>query len=291
MRLINKCKAINKGMSWHLKVCYNINWTEWGEDNESFKKAIKESQDYYENFITRSVHSSNKIEGNTLSYAETYAIIFNDNSFSLSDVKPREIYEAINLKYALQESLKQQDNEINPSLIVKLNEIINKNIKDTSGYRKIPVFIRGADFVPPEAKYVSNMVMEQLYFYNHSTLPLLERIADFHIQFEHIHPFEDGNGRTGRLLINHELIRNNEIPIVIPDNKRAEYFEYLQNYDVKGLAHMIEELQKVEKEKMNLYVKEIVSEDIDKSIEEDFEDRDIWSVKSNVHKWWLAFFY
>lgn len=256
-----------------------------------FKKAIKESQDYYENFITRSVHSSNKIEGNTLSYAETYAIIFNDNSFSLSDVKPREIYEAINLKYALQESLKQQDNEINPSLIVKLNEIINKNIKDTSGYRKIPVFIRGADFVPPEAKYVSNMVMEQLYFYNHSTLPLLERIADFHIQFEHIHPFEDGNGRTGRLLINHELIRNNEIPIVIPDNKRAEYFEYLQNYDVKGLAHMIEELQKVEKEKMNLYVKEIVSEDIDKSIEEDFEDRDIWSVKSNVHKWWLAFFY
>ena len=42
---------------------------------------------------------------------------------------------------------------------------------------------------------------------------------------------------------------------------------------------------------MNLYVKEIVSEDIDKSIEEDFEDRDIWSVKSNVHKWWLAFFY
>lgn len=183
--------------------------------------------------------------------------------------------DAINLKYALQESLKQQDNEINPSLIVKLNEIINKNIKDTSGYRKIPVFIRGADFVPPEAKYVSNMVMEQLYFYNHSTLPLLERIADFHIQFEHIHPFEDGNGRTGRLLINHELIRNNEIPIVIPDNKRAEYFEYLQNYDVKGLAHMIEELQKVEKEKMNLYVKEIVSEDINKSIEEDFEDRDI----------------
>lgn len=237
----------------------------------SFKKTIKESQEYYENFITRSVHSSNKIEGNTLSYAETYAIIFNDNSFSLSDVKPREIYEAINLKYALQESLKQQDNEINSSLIVKLNEIINKNIKDTSGYRKIPVFIRGADFVPPEAKYVPNMMMEQLYLYNHSTLPLLERIADFHIQFEHIHPFEDGNGRTGRLLINHELIRNNELPIVIPDNKRAEYFEYLQNYDVKGLANMIKELQMIEKEKINSYRKEIV----DENMEDDFKDNDI----------------
>lgn len=241
----------------------------------SFKKAIKNSQEYYENFITRSVHNSNKIEGNTLSYAETYAIIFNDNSFSLSDVKPREIYEAINLKYALQESLKYQENEINPTLIKKLNEIINKNICNTSGYRKVPVFIRGADFVPPEAKYVPNMIMEQLYFYNHSSLPLAEKIAEFHIHFEHIHPFEDGNGRTGRLLINHELIRNNQMPIVIPSEKRAEYFEYLQNYDVKGLANMIQELQKVEMEKMKTYFKGIANEYIDKNIEDTFEDRDI----------------
>lgn len=226
----------------------------------SFKEAIKTSQDYYENFITRSVHSSNRIEGSTLSYVETYAIIFNDNSFSLTDIKPREIYEALNLKYALHESLNQQDNEISPAFIIKLNEFINKNIKDTSGYRKIPVFIRGADFVPPEAKYVPNMIMEQLYLYNNSTLPLLERIANFHIQFEHIHPFEDGNGRTGRLLINHELIRNKELPIVIPENRRTEYFEYLQNYDVKGFAHMIKELQMVEKEKINSYVKEIAVE-------------------------------
>ena len=161
--------------------------------------------------------------------------------------------------------------EVNEHLFVPMHRLNYSTHSCNSKYYLLSIPIE----LPPEAKYVSNMVMEQLYFYNHSTLPLLERIADFHIQFEHIHPFEDGNGRTGRLLINHELIRNNEIPIVIPDNKRAEYFEYLQNYDVKGLAHMIEELQKVEKEKMNLYVKEIVSEDIDKSIEEDFEDRDI----------------
>lgn len=123
---------------------------------KSFRQAISESQDYYENFITRNVHGSNQIEGNTLSYVETYAIIFNDNTFSLSDVKPRELYEAINLKYALKISLDNIEEELNASFIIELNEMINKNIKETSGYRKVPVYIRGADFVPAEACSSSN---------------------------------------------------------------------------------------------------------------------------------------
>ena len=222
-----------------------------------FKEAIAKSKEYYENFITRSVHNSNRIEGSTLSYVETYAIIFNDNSFSLSDIKPREIYEAINLKYAMQKSLEileKQDNEINSSFIIKLNEIINKNIKDTTGYRKISVYIRGADFVPPEPSIVPRLIMEKLYLYHNDDRSLIERIADFHIQFVHIQPIE--NGRTGRLLINHELIRNGEMPVVIPEKMKTKYFEYLANYDVKGFANMIIELQKVEKEKMNEYLKD-----------------------------------
>jgi len=94
---------------------------------------------------------------------------------------------------------------------------------------------------------------ELLYQYNNSELPIIERIADYHIRFEHIHPFEDGNGRTGRVIINHELIRNNEIPIVIPEERRIEYFNYLQNYDTKGLTKMIKELQQIEENKINEY--------------------------------------
>ena len=70
-----------------------------------FLEAIK-NKDYYENFITRSVKNSNAIEGNTLSYAETYSILFVDESLPLQNVNPRELYEAINLKYALTHSLK-----------------------------------------------------------------------------------------------------------------------------------------------------------------------------------------
>lgn len=221
-----------------------------------FTDAIKESKEYYENFITRSVNDSNRIEGNTLSYVETYAIIFNDNSFTLKNAKPREIYEAINLKYALTESLRilnTEQNEMSASFIIRINEIINKNIKDTSGFRKIPVFINGADFVPCAAADVPRRMQELLYLYRTDQRPLLERIADFHIQFEYIHPFEDGNGRTGRVLINHELIRNNETPIVIPQMRRTEYFEYLSNYDTDSMVRFFKELQEVEEQKIEQY--------------------------------------
>ena len=178
-----------------------------------FLEAIK-NQNYYENFITRSVKNSNAIEGNTLSYAETYSILFVDESLPLQNVNPRELYEAINLKYALTHSLKNIG-KLDNGIIIKINELS--------------------------------------YNYENSDLPLIENIANFHINFEHVHPFEDGNGRTGRVLINHELISSGEIPIVIPEERRVEYFEYLANYNIDGLAHMIRELQQVELNKMKEY--------------------------------------
>ena len=202
-----------------------------------FLEAIK-NQDYYENFITRSVKNSNAIEGNTLSYAETYSILFVDESLPLQNVNPRELYEAINLKYELNHSLKN-NGKLGNGIIIKINELINKNIKDTTGFRKGKVFIKGADFVPPEPFLVPSKMSELLYNYENSDLPLIENIANFHINFEHIHPFEDGNGRTGRVLINHELISSGEIPIVIPEERRIEYFEYLAKGKLKNKSHKL----------------------------------------------------
>ena len=216
-----------------------------------FLEVIK-NQNYFKDFMTRSVKCSNAIEGNTLSYAETYSIIFVDETLPLQNVNPRELYEAINLKYAINYSL-NNINKLDNSLIIKINELINKNIKETTGFRKSKVFIKGADFVPPNPEYVPNSMSELMYQYNNSDLSIVERIANFHINFEHIHPFEDGNGRTGRVIINHQLISNNEIPIVIPEDRRVEYFNYLQNYDVKGFAEMIKELQEIEKNKIVEY--------------------------------------
>ena len=95
---------------------------------------ILDNQNYLEDLITRSTYHSNAIEGSTLTYAETYAILYNDNSFKISDKEPREIYEAINHKKALElvfNKLKSNE-DFSESFIKNLNEIINRDIKNAA---------------------------------------------------------------------------------------------------------------------------------------------------------------
>ncbi len=171
----------------------------------------------------------------------------------LQNVKPTELYETINLKYATSYSLNNLD-KFNTSIIIEIAKNINKNINDISGFRTTKVFIKGANFVPPDPVYVPSKMSELIYEYNNSNdMDIIAKIAKFHIDFEHLHPFQDGNGRTGRVLINHLLLQNNEVPIVIPEERRTEYFNLLQNYDIDGFVKMIKELQKDEVEKMEEY--------------------------------------
>lgn len=100
---------------------------------------ILTNKEYIEDIITRSTYHSNAIEGNTLTYAETYAILYNDNSFKIEGKEPREIYEAINHKKALEfvfDNLKNND-LFDERFIKNINKIIKENIKETEGYRKV----------------------------------------------------------------------------------------------------------------------------------------------------------
>ncbi len=224
---------------------------------------LNTNKNYFEDFITRSVSTSNRMEGSTLSYAETYAILWNDNSFKLSNVQPRDFYEAVNLKYAINMMLDAiMNNEIlSEALIIQLNETINKNILDTHGYRRVQVFIRGALDIPPKAIEVKERMMYLVGNFNqNNSIELMDKIAQFHIGFEHIHPFEDGNGRTGRLLLNFELLKQAQAPIIIPDDKRAEYFKLIADYDVNGLTQMLYELQEKEKKRIERFM------DMDKGV-------------------------
>lgn len=228
----------------------------------TFWEAIK-NQSYYENFITRSTYHTNSIEGSTLTYADTYAIIFNDNSFKVS-AKPREIYEAINHKYALSSMLEAIRNgeQLSERLIINLAVLINKNIRDISGYRTVPVLIRGAEHHPIPPKDIKQAMLYYVYNYNHDDgRSIYEKIADYHIRFERIHPFEDGNGRTGRLLINFGLLSDGKAPIVIDQDDRSEYFEYLAKQDVIGLAGYIKDKSIQEQENIDtLSIEQAVDE-------------------------------
>lgn len=174
-----------------------------------------------------------------------------------STEKNQEKYnEAINHKRALElifENLNDVNVSLNEKLIKDINKTINENIKGTSGYRKLQVFIQGSKHIPPKPEQIPNLMNHFVYNYNHDVADIYTKISNYHIQFETIHPFKDGNGRTGRLLINYELLKNNLPPIVISKEDRVKYFEYLRTKDCKGLAQWIQELSKSEKERMQKF--------------------------------------
>ena len=221
----------------------------------SILEFILSNKDYLEDLVTRSTYHSNAIEGSTLTYAETYAILYNDNSFKIKNREPREIYEAINHKKALDLVFKTLKNneEFNEKLIKKINEIINKDIKDSKGYRTVQVFIRGSEHIPPAPEKIPNLMNYFVYNYNNDELDVFTKIAKYHIEFEKIHPFEDGNGRTGRLLLNYELLKNNLCPIVISKEDRIKYFELLKNDDYISLAKWFRKLSDNEMERMEKF--------------------------------------
>ena len=216
---------------------------------------ILNTKDYLQDFSTRYTYNSNAIEGSTLTYAETYAILYNDNSFKIEGKEPREIYEAINHKKALELVFKNlQNNEgFDERFIKKLNETINRDIKDIEGYRTVQVFIQGSEHIPPEPKKVPNLMIYYIYNYNHDEQDIFTKIAKYHIDFEKIHPFEDGNGRTGRLLINYELLKNDLAPVVIAKEDRVKYFEFLRNNYSNGLTEWLKELSTREEERMKKF--------------------------------------
>ena len=213
---------------------------------------ILNNKNYLQDFFTRNTYHSNSIEGSTLTYAETYAILYNDNSFKIQGKEPREIYEAINHKSALELVFDSLKNNVlfDDRLIKNINKTINKNIKDTDGYRNVSVLIRGSDHIPPAPEKIPNLMQYFIYNYNHDVQDIYIKIAMYHIEFEKIHPFEDGNGRTGRLLINYELLKNNLPPAVITKDNRVKYFELIRNNDIIGFANWLKELSNIEKDRM-----------------------------------------
>ena len=214
---------------------------------------MRDHQAYFEDYVTRSTYHSNAIEGSTLSFAETYAILWNDNTLKVT-ATARELYEAINHKYALATASENMDDPLSERLVKAIARDINRNISGIDDYRHGQVIIRGAEHLPPAANQVNQLMMQLVYEYNHDddVDPYL-REARFHIRFERIHPFEDGNGRTGRILVNRGLLQAGLAPVVVPFERRAEYLAMLAGGDPDGLAEMFRSLSHDEEERIALF--------------------------------------
>ena len=184
-------------------------------------------------FITHFIYESNAIENSNLSYEETYDILWNNK-----EVKTKEEEMVVNQKKAF-DYLQDHKEELNNGMIIQLGEIMNPSSK---GYRKIPVMIQKTSYTPPPPEVIPSEMNQILYQYEHNELPITFRVAMYHILFEHIHPFEDGNGRVGRLILNHQLMMNQEKPIIIPKEQREEYFKYIETDDAVSFSEFIKKL-------------------------------------------------
>jgi Fic family protein len=192
----------------------------------------------YEAFVSLFTYDSTSIEGNTFTLQETAQLLF-------EGVTPRkslrEINEIINHKEAFDYMINKKS-DINKKLILKLHEIVTKNtlkkeVENQLGkYRTIQVYIRGVDWLPTKPEKISSEMAKLLSWYtkNKNKLHPLILATYFHVTFEMIHPFVDGNGRVGRLLINHILYKN-EFPMInIPNKIKYKYYDALEKAQTKG---------------------------------------------------------
>jgi Fic family protein len=221
------------------------------EQITNLEKLKKEKTNLsYEAFISLFTYDSTNIEGNTFTLQETAQLLF-------EGVTPRkslrEINEIINHKEAFDYILKTKL-DVNKRLVLKLHEIVTKKtlkteIDDQIGkYRTLQVFIRGADWIPTKPEKIAEEMTKLFSWYtkNKNKLHPLILAAYFHVTFEMIHPFVDGNGRVGRLLMNHILHRNKLPMINIPHIQKYKYYETLEKAQTKGeLKPFIEFLYKL----------------------------------------------
>lgn len=201
-------------------------------------------QNRYERFLAQFTYDSNAIEGSTLSLQETAAIIF--ENITPKGKTPREVNEAINHRKAFDYMLWYKG-EIDKKFICNIQRIIITNTlkeeleNQTGTYREVQVFIRGANFVPPKPEEVPREMRKLLYWQKRNSKKLHPLIlaAYFHAAFESVHPFVDGNGRTGRLLINFTLHRNGYPMVNVPNAEKLEYYECLEEARKGNLRRLV----------------------------------------------------
>lgn len=219
-------------------------------------KVLKESKKYFEDFISRNTYHSNAIEGSTLSYVETYALLFDSKYSNIENANAKEIHEAINHKYALNLVIDRIENKIlflDEEFLTSINQTINKNIMYVGGYRLGRIRIRGSEKEFPLPQELDDE-MNSFYDEFNAKFELnieMKDLAEMHLKYENIHPYPDGNGRTGRLLINYFLMLHGQVPIVIPFESRNQYLKMMEENNVDGLSDLFKNLQEKEQIRLN----------------------------------------
>lgn len=180
-------------------------------------------------------YHSNHIEGSMLSHEQT-RYIFETNTIGMNDIiKVDDIVETSNHFKCIDMVIDNAACILNEKFIKQLHTVLKSGTSDSrkdwfvvGGYKKMPNEVGGQETCVPEQ--VSSKMKRLLSQYNTKKEHTFDELLDFHYQFESIHPFQDGNGRVGRLLLFKECLRNNIVPFIIDDKMKMFYYRGLHEW-------------------------------------------------------------
>lgn len=191
---------------------------------DSLSKLIDETE------IVESVYNSNAIENSTLSLKETEKILL---EMEVSrNISVREVFEAKNLAKVL-EYVQTKLQEMNQETVLLLHRMLIGNINENIAgrFRKKDEYVRIGTYIAPPPEHIKRLIKNVLIEYSADHISFfLDKIAKFHLDFETIHPFMDGNGRIGRVLINYHLYSLGFPGIIIRDKDKKVYYSAFDLY-------------------------------------------------------------
>lgn len=202
------------------------------------EKEAKLSGGLYHELQVRMTYNSNHIEGSRLSADQT-RMIFETNTLDVGDgVSVDDVLETVHHFRAIDYVIDVADEPLTEEIIKKLHYILKHDTKDSTlswfavgDYKKRANVVGGQETAKP--KDVAAKMQQLLNTYNALSNVTVEDIIAFHAEFEHIHPFQDGNGRVGRLIALKECLRHNVVPFIIEDSKKAFYYRGLAQWDTE----------------------------------------------------------
>ena len=199
------------------------------------EKEARLSGGLYHELQVRMTYNSNHIEGSKLTENQT-RLIFETNTIDVGDgILVDDILETVHHFRAIDYVIDKAEEELSEDIIKHLHYLLKHDTKDSTlswfavgDYKKRANVVGGRETAKP--KEVPGRMRELLADYNAKAKVTIEDVVAFHAEFEHIHPFQDGNGRVGRLIALKECLHHNIIPFIIEDNKKGFYYRGLSEW-------------------------------------------------------------
>ncbi|RDU74466.1 cell filamentation protein Fic [Helicobacter anseris] len=238
-------------------------------------KAL-ENENYLKDLTIRMAHHSTAIEGNTLTQDQTASIIL--DGFIPSHTNEREFFEVRNYRFVIPKILEfyqqnlQNNQKLNTNQIKELHSIVMDNLIENKGqFKVIPNLIVGANFETSKPYLVPTHLQEMLNNLDYQINSAkdddqkLEAILQSHFHFEKIHPFNDGNGRVGRLIMFYFCIENNITPFVIQKEQKSLYISILRESNLTEFKKLAKDLQEIELNRLQIFLSQQKEKQIRKS--------------------------